>query len=674
MSATFDLNGITGWTTTPEDRAGPGPPYTDPSLQVNLFFRVFLGFLSIFIAFVPARLLWWNGEFAATVFCITTIISSFFYAVNALIWRDDKIKTWYAGYGWCDVQVYIVFALETCYNICLFEIMRGLASKVALLRIGGLTTRERRRQHITSALVIFTIPFLQVVLTYFIIHRRYNVSTLAGCTAVYDHDWVFLVFFVLPSPIFILGAGIMAALAFNRYRRIEKTNSHVIHVRDNAQLYRQQRVRRKLYFLSFSVLIVVVPLTCFFFVANVLEGLPWTLPYDFNRIHYGPSPYNIHSVTFTTSDKMGFGDLTVNYIAILSAIAIFITFGTTTEAYNEYRKCLLVVGLGKIFPKLYQEYRPTPPSSAQRSWWSSLTSPLLSKDRTVTRLLTNYRSGSRKGSILPTAEHISLADQTHSSASNTAGCSLEIPGADNMPPPSRHAQASAAAEEAMATPAASASHHNPWPDLYDEEEAVPRRTSRHNRFSPNPWMMFRLAPGQSSTSTTMPIRLPGLPGINKKTQKGQRASEKQPDFGGREPAPSTSATNNQDHLDEKKRDADLTMTNTPRLGSIDLGDSIRWLGTSPQFQFPSSDPPTVDTLVWSSSALSHHHDDEQDRSNNGGADGHDLVLSPPSVASAGTTSTWLRGGGGEGRPAGRQNSSSPTLISLWTQSLERNDR
>lgn len=221
MSATFNLDGgDVPWTTTPELRLGPGAPFTDTSLQVNLFFRVALGIIAIFISFVPARLLWWNGEFAGTVFCLNIIISNFFYVLNALIWHDNNVETWWAGYGWCDLQVYIVFALQTSYNICLFEIMRGLASKVSAQQLGALTAAEKRRQHLISALIIFILPLLQVVLTYFILMRRYNVSTLAGCTAVYDPNWIFLLFFVIPSPLFIVGASTMAGKWYPRPFRI----------------------------------------------------------------------------------------------------------------------------------------------------------------------------------------------------------------------------------------------------------------------------------------------------------------------------------------------------------------------------------------------------------------------------------------------------------------------
>lgn len=199
-----------GFTTTPDERIGPGPPYSYPTLQVNLFFRIFLGFISLFVTWVPARLLWRNGEFAGAVLCVTLLVINFLTVVNALIWRDNNVAEWWAGYGWCDIQAYVQFALHSAFNISLFEIMRSLASKVALNRAVTLTARERRRQRIISAAVIFTVPVIQIVLTYFVIVGRYNVSTLVGCSPVYFPSWIYLVFYIVPTPVFIFLATAMA--------------------------------------------------------------------------------------------------------------------------------------------------------------------------------------------------------------------------------------------------------------------------------------------------------------------------------------------------------------------------------------------------------------------------------------------------------------------------------
>jgi len=209
-SQSYLVNIPYGFTTTPDQRLGPGPPYTNPALQANLFFRVFLGIIAVMVSWIPARLLWRNGEFAATVFCFAVVIRNIGYIINALIWRDDNVADWYAGYGWCDLQVYITFAMDTAFNTCLFEIMRSLYSKVSLDRVTSLTSHERLRKQVISAAVIFTVPVIQVALTFFLMVRRYNVSTLVGCTALYHFDWLFFVFYVLPTPVFVVLAAILA--------------------------------------------------------------------------------------------------------------------------------------------------------------------------------------------------------------------------------------------------------------------------------------------------------------------------------------------------------------------------------------------------------------------------------------------------------------------------------
>jgi len=206
--SSFNNNGA--YTTTPFDREGPPAPFSSPAIQANLFFRVFLGLLALPVIWVPMQVLRRNSEFAGVVFCAVTMFINFLYAVNALIWPNDDVHAWPAGYGWCDLEIYIFFALDTVYNVSLFEIMRNLASKVALRRATSLSAAERRRKRFISAAVIFTFPLLQVISTYFVLLRRYNVSTLVGCTPVYAQNVLFLVFFVIPSPCFTLCAGFLA--------------------------------------------------------------------------------------------------------------------------------------------------------------------------------------------------------------------------------------------------------------------------------------------------------------------------------------------------------------------------------------------------------------------------------------------------------------------------------
>nr|CAO78568.1 pheromone receptor 1 [Neurospora crassa] len=476
-------NITTPYTTTPEERLGPPAPYTDIGLQVNLFFRVFLGILGILIPLVPARLLWINGEFSATVHCMSTVTLNFFYVVNSLIWRDNNVKKWYAGYGWCDFHTYVFFAVETVFHTTLFDIMLGLANKIGNPRVTSLSPKEKKRKDRISALIIFGNPLLQVLLTYFIITQRYDVLTLAGCNAVFDPNGVFFVFFILPSPVFTVGAAGLAGVCFYKYRQLEKLTREVLPSDDSIRTARQKRLRRKLYFLTLSILVLVVPIVCVFFVFNLIQGWPWTLPFDLHRIHA-----NINFVSFTTTERMQVSTVLTNYVPVVSSVAICITFGTTVEAYNQYRLVLVFLGLGKIWPKLYQEYDPDesePPSElstqiSSQSWWSSMTKN--GKRGTVTS-----HSGN-DFSILPNTEDIPLTNRL-----NPAQTTGEGSHTGPRSPYEEFRKEFSDLYPSQSSPTANVDH-NPWPDLSDDPSPPAR----------NPWY---LRPNAFHVPITLPMPL-----------------------------------------------------------------------------------------------------------------------------------------------------------------------
>ncbi|KAL2134214.1 hypothetical protein VTI74DRAFT_719 [Chaetomium olivicolor] len=439
------------WTTTPEERLAP-TPYTYPAIQINLFFRVALGITSLFVTWVPARLLWRNGEFAGTVFCVMLLVINLLTVINALIWRDNNVQEWWIGHGWCDLQAYLQYALHSAFNISLFEIMRGLASKVALNRAIKPTRSERRRERIVSAMVIFTVPVLQVALNYLTTITRYNINTLVGCTPTYMPSWITLVFYVLPIPAFAIAAGVMAGVTFRRYRKIEKVTTEISRSQGGISAARQERVRKKLYFITLAAIIFVLPLTSAMMVLYIIEGMPWNQPYDFGGLHFGPDPYNIYFITFTTYQKMSFSQKATDLIAELAGILIFIPFGTTPEAINMYRKILRAAGLGYIFPKLNQDYEPSLTPGPKFGWGS-----ISLKGKS---LLASITASTRKDSILPTTEHISLSSRADRAASSSAPRQAQpLNFIMNINTPQHPVKVVASS---------SIVHRNPWPDLSAE--------------------------------------------------------------------------------------------------------------------------------------------------------------------------------------------------------------
>lgn len=180
-------------------------------------------------------------------------------------------------------------------------------------------------------------------------------------------------------------------MTFRRYRRIDKV-TRVISNDDDIAAFRQAQVRKKLYFITLVVTVIVVPLVTALMIFYLLIGGDyWAKPYDFDSFHFGPDPFNASFISFTTSDMMSWVEFCSDYIGLLAGIFLAIPFGTTTEAINMYRRCLVAIGLGYVCPKLRKVYTPSMKRKSKVGWWSSATRTLGGKS-----LLT-----SRYGSLLP---------------------------------------------------------------------------------------------------------------------------------------------------------------------------------------------------------------------------------------------------------------------------------
>ena len=147
-------------------------------------------------------------------------------------------------------------------------------------------------------------------------------------------------------------------LTWMRFREVDKATRLAVSTNNSAMAQRQHRVRKKLYLLALLILIPFLPVELLYLVDNLLS-FPFPLkPYDFNQIHYGNNPYPFNFISFTTSGESGFIEMNQNYIAAITADPIFWIIGVTKEAINTYRGFLLALGLGRLFPKLNNEYDP----------------------------------------------------------------------------------------------------------------------------------------------------------------------------------------------------------------------------------------------------------------------------------------------------------------------------
>lgn len=183
-------------------------PTTDQLL--NIIFKSILHFAAVVACLVPMQLFCRRGELSGATLVISGVIMNLYHFINTLTWHNDDIANWSRGYGWCDIQLATAVPLETLVAASTCAILRNVANQISSLRATTLTGNEKRRKNLTHALIIFPVPLLQGILYFFVIGMRYNISGIVGCQAVFQTNWVFLVFFLFPCPIFSLCAGYYA--------------------------------------------------------------------------------------------------------------------------------------------------------------------------------------------------------------------------------------------------------------------------------------------------------------------------------------------------------------------------------------------------------------------------------------------------------------------------------
>lgn len=119
--------------------------------------------------------------------------------------------------------------------------------------------------------------------------------------------------------------------------------------------------------MTLTIIAPYFPMQMAFMYSNIHQGMPWSKPYSLTRLH---SPGWVTTIDYAPSTIVPFASMYVNYVAVIEVIIFYLYFGRTKDAHDMYRKYLLALGLGKIFPKLNDEWFPSdrPPASLGGLW------------------------------------------------------------------------------------------------------------------------------------------------------------------------------------------------------------------------------------------------------------------------------------------------------------------
>ncbi|KAH6998681.1 pheromone A receptor-domain-containing protein [Ilyonectria sp. MPI-CAGE-AT-0026] len=398
----------------------PGPETTtSPALTANLILRVVLGILANLVCVVPLKHLYRGGEFAAAVFIGNIMAANFKNVVHSLIWRDDNTDSWWPGYGLCDFYPYFHNVTVSLYVTCLLAIMRNLAQQVGMMRANPLTVRERRRRNLGQALIMFSLPVIQLAWVWPLTSQRYIVASLVGCTWSAWPSWPYIVFFVA-APVFVsLFTTFYAVLIYIRFREVAKTTVSALS-NNRVANQRAQRAKRRLYLMVISILVPFLPVIIILAVLNVNHASP-LMPFDYDTIHKTQFPFPWNTIVYLPSNQLEFAFINNCYISILSAAPVFVFFGMTKNAMNTYRRGCLRVGLGRVFPALHQEYDPDRDAYGSSGMSSNATG---STNTTTTAKIKHFLSSRQRTTMSTSSGESSHHD--HMQSLNDALSSVDI--------------------------------------------------------------------------------------------------------------------------------------------------------------------------------------------------------------------------------------------------------
>ena len=162
-----------------------------------------LTFFTILLSIAP--LVWHvrNRNLAASSLIFWIVFNNIFYFINAIIWPNDDLDSWWRGYGLCDFEVKLQLAVTIGVPTSLVCIMRRLAKVLDTNQTVLQPTRaQRTRQYVIEIMLCFGAPVYMVIIHYIVQNVRYYIFAISGCVPSLDDSWPSIVLIEIWSPFF----------------------------------------------------------------------------------------------------------------------------------------------------------------------------------------------------------------------------------------------------------------------------------------------------------------------------------------------------------------------------------------------------------------------------------------------------------------------------------------
>lgn len=304
---------------------------------MDTFGKVLAAFSFIALILLLPAFIWHirSRNIPASTLIFWIMFKNLFTFINACIWSEETFIEAWDGKGYCDVFTKIdsgsSVAKVSCISSLTFDLYMILSAENSIF-----LEKNSKRRVIINLLMCWITPIFVIATSYLIQKYRYIIVRYGGCVTPYEHSYVSLILHFVWILLWGIIGLIFAILTILKYLQKRRDVKDILRCTNSGLTFK--RFARLLIF-SILVILVLFPLSVYFFVADVSSKTQES--YSFSAVH-GPDWNNILYSDFGTSYVY------YAWIDLALSIITFILFGLGSDAIAMYKSALYKIGFKSL--------------------------------------------------------------------------------------------------------------------------------------------------------------------------------------------------------------------------------------------------------------------------------------------------------------------------------------
>lgn len=167
-----------------------------------------LSILSIIIVIVPLMLHAKNNNLPASLILCWFILLNTFNIVNAFLWPNDDVDSWWDGAGLCDIESKVMIASYVAVPGALLCVFRSLA-RVLDTSCAAIVPSKSQRWRNRGMEILFCVVVPVVAMADHVVYQksRYMIFSISGCVNDFDESPMsFALSFIWPPVLCLIAS------------------------------------------------------------------------------------------------------------------------------------------------------------------------------------------------------------------------------------------------------------------------------------------------------------------------------------------------------------------------------------------------------------------------------------------------------------------------------------